>query len=291
MKSRLFFFAAAAFLGLTLFAGTNSWESASSYALYYGGPKEETVTALATYDIAVIDPAALGGEARAVIKTLKEKGCVVIGYLSCFEVATWHRYASRVNEDWLVKVDGKVWTPWGTNHAVSLANPEWRALLVSLVKSEVLDYGCDGVFMDTLADIDNPTLPVAEKKRQLEGLKELLSAFDKAYPGAKFIGNWTLQETLPVVAPYIDGLCWEDFAPANWDKDSPNFSWVSAIRKNIAAQNEKYPFRVFTLWNTDEPGKDTPADQKKMRTISRSFGYVPYCAVGGYTAPGIRPCK
>ena len=258
-----------------------------SWCLYYGGWATNVVDRLAPYELVVVDPAALGGKADETIAALHARGCLVAGYLSCFEVAKWHRYLDRVKPEWRVKVDGKNWVPWGANEAASLAEPEWRALLVELMSTEVFDHGCDGVFMDTLADLDNPKLPEEERKRQLDGLGAFAAAYDAAYPDKFFIANWTLQRTLPVLAPHIDALCWEDFEPKHFEGSASG--WMKGIAKKLATESGKHPFRVLTLWNADAPGDDLPARQAKMREISAGFGYLPFCTSGGYRRLPPRP--
>ena len=260
---------------------------ARSWCLYYGGWATNVVDRLAQYELVVVDPAALGGKADETIAALHARGCLVAGYLSCFEVAKWHRYLPRVKEEWRVKVDGRNWVPWGANEAASLAEPEWRALLVELMRTEVFDHGCDGVFMDTLADLDHPGLPEDERARQLEGLGAFAAAYDAAYPDRFFVGNWTIQRTLPVLAPHLDALCWEDFDPKHFEGSARG--WMEGIAKKIGDEAAKHPFRVLTLWNADAPGADLPSRQKKMREISARLGCLPFCTSGGYhrlPAPG-----
>lgn len=263
-----------------------TWNDATSYVLFYGPVVEADLAALASYDIVVVDPAAWPGSRdsrKAKIKALKDAGCFVLGYLSCFEVADWHAYKDRVEDGWKLRLDGDYWRPWGSNHAASLAEPGFRTLLGDLVKREALDYGCDGVFMDTLADLDHPKLPKDEQARQREGLARFLADLRKAHPGIRLIANWTIQDTLPVVAPYVDGVCWENFAPSSWaEKPGSPRSWMMGIRNRLAAEQAKHPFRVFTLWNVDNPGKDIAQQQAQMKAISASFGFLPYCCTNDY---------
>ena len=270
---------------------------ARSWCLYYGASTTDIVERLGGYDLVVIDAKALGGTASNTIARLKSKGCLVAGYLSMFEVARWHRYRSRIPREWYLTVDGKPWSPWAgkdvswdDNLVASFAEPGWREMLVGLVKSEVLDYGCDGVFMDTLEDLDFATLPAAERPRQLEGMRQLLAALDETYPKAFFIANRTLQGTLPVAAPYLDALCWESFAPKYFE-DPPTRAWMDGVSRNIEAQREKYPFVKLSLMDSDKSAADIPTTQAKMRAISAERGYVPYCTVGGYSALPPLPTK
>ncbi len=262
---------------------------ARSWSLYYGPDAPDLVERIGASDLVVLDPNALGATASNTIARLKEKGCLVAGYLSMFEVARWHRYRSRIPREWYLVVDGKPWSPWAGqdvswdgNLVASLAAPGWREMLVGLVQSEVLGYGCDGVFMDTLEDLDFPSLPAAERPRQLDGMRQLLATLDERYPKAFFIANRTLQGTLPVAAEHIDALCWESFAPKFFD-DPPTRAWMEGIARNIEAQRARHPFVILSLLNLDKDASDIPATQARMREISASHGYVPCCTLGGYT--------
>ena len=264
------------------------FRAARSYALCDGKADEASLRNLATYDVAVIDPQSIGGDAEARIAQLKAAGTVVIGYLSCMEVATWHRYRDRVDPAWTIYAEGKPWIPWGENHAMTLSEPRWRALVADLVQSEVLDYGCDGVFMDTLADIDNPTLPKEFLERELDGLEALMRELRTRYPSVIFIGNWTIQRTLPAVARYADGICWEDFSPAHFE-DAQTAGWMRDIARNIAAESAKkpHPLVILALWDAPASlsAEERAARLNRMRETACAFGYLPYANTGGYYTP------
>ena len=268
----------------------------SSWALYYGGAAEDIVQRLSGYDLVVIDANALGEGARATVAALKGAGCRVIAYLSAVEVASWHRYRDRVDDSWYIRVGGDYWSPWGgssvswaANRAASLAEPGWRGLLLDLVASEALDYGCDGVFFDTLEDLDFVSLPAEEAARQREGLREFMSALREKYPDALFVANRTLQAALDAVAPFVDGVCWESFRPAYF-RDENTRRWMDDVAAHISAANAAAirsgrGFQVLSLYNEDKKTDDFPAQAEEMREISARFGYVPYCVNGPYSTP------
>ena len=257
-------------------------DRARNYVLYYGSAEEAELEELAKYDVVVIDPQALGNEAGKKIAYLKSRGCVVIGYLSYMEVADWHRYKERVPQEWFLKVDGKLWMPWGNNRAADLGNPGWRKLLVQLTRTEVMDYGCDGVFMDTLADIEHPKLPDVMRKKQLAGLEALMKELRTAYPDFVFVGNWTIQATLPVMAKYADIICWENFQAKFFEKENEAFSFVTGVKNNLDALRRKHGFKVYALWAAPNNYYGLRNDQKKTADLARSFGYLSYCCIGDY---------
>ena len=271
---------------LSAFAAARSW------ALYYGPATPDMTDRLGVYDLVVVDPAALGANPAEAIAALKARGCTVVGYLSAVELAPWHEYRDRVSKDWALLVDGKPWVPWGgtdvswaSNYAVSLAVPEWRALLVEVFEKSILGCGCDGVFFDTLEDLDWPALPPEESARQREGLGELLRSLRTAHPDAILIANRTLGATLDVVAEFGDGVCWEDFALKHFDNPEtrPWMECVAAkLRQCIDRRRNDRPFRVLSLWNVDKAGDDIAEQQKRMRERSAEYGFLPFCMVGGY---------
>ena len=266
--------------------------TARSWCLYYGPATPDCVDRLGKYEIVVIDPAALGTNAIGTISALHDRGCLVAGYLSMVEVAPWHRYRSRIPREWYLLVDGKPWVPWAgkdvgweSNLSASLAEPGWREMLVDLVQSEVLDYGCDGVFMDTLEDLDFQGMPAEERPRQLDGLGKLMAALDERYPDAFFIGNRTLQGSLSAAAPYLDAVCWEDFSTKYLD-DPQIRVWMEGIAKGIAEQAAKHPadkpLRVLALDDLDPDDATFPAERAAVFANAKTFGYLPYCTKGNY---------
>ncbi len=265
-------------------------KTVSSWSLYYGAATTDTVERLGGYGLVVIDPHALGQKSKETIAALKEKGCIVAGYLSFVEVAKWHRYRSRIPREWyILRDDGSPWNPWANkevswdaNLAASLAEPGWRKMLGDLVQSEVLDYGCDGVFMDTLEDVDFHSMPEKEKDRQVEGLRLLMAELDERYPDAFFIGNRTLQRALDAVAPHIDAVCWESFSPKSF-KDNSSRGWMEMIAKRLKDATDKYGVRVISLWNVDALYPEYEDDKAKVLELATERGYIHYSTVGGYS--------
>lgn len=263
-----------------LFVSVAGTAAAGSYALYYGRGTPSALEALARYESVVVDPVALGAHAKDDIALLKSHGCVVYGYLGCFEVAPHVRYqASMTNADWVVRVGGDVWHPYGKNFAVDLARPEVRVRFVELVKSEVLDFGCDGVFMDTLADLDSSALSPARRAELRDGLGKMLAGFRSAYPAVRLVGNWTIQDTLAVVSPYVSAVCWENFNPVYFAAGNSARGWAVAVTNRLAAARR---VRAFEVWTLAE--RLPAAAEPDFARYSRALGYIPYASTDGYSA-------
>ena len=265
-----------------------------SWCLYYGSPCDGLVDRLAGHDLVVVDPAALGEKAPEIVAALHLRGCRVVGYLSAVEIATWHDYRDRIDPSWYIVVDDKPWIPWAgtavgwrTNLAASLAAPGWRDLLAELVDRTLSRDGCDGVFFDTLEDLDFPNLPSDEAARQREGLQLLFHALREAHPDALLLTNRTLGATLDVVAEDGDGICWEDFA-VKFFEDPNTRTWMEGVAARIedcrARRAPDRPFHVLALWNGSTDMPDFAAAREAVHRKAEAYGYVPYCTRGGYSA-------
>ncbi len=265
-----------------------------SWCLYYGGPRDGLVDRLAGHDLVVVDPAALGEKAPEIVAALHARGSRVVGYLSAVEIATWHDYRDRIDPAWHILVDDKPWVPWDNtavgwqaNLAASLAEPGWRALLAELVDRTLSRDGCDGVFFDTLEDLDFPSLPADEAARQRDGLRLLLRALREAHPDALLLTNRTLGATLDVVADDADGICWEDFAMAHFENPDTR-TWMEGVAARIEACRAKRgpdrPFHVLALWNGSADMADFAAAREAVNRKAETNGYISYCSRGGYSA-------
>ena len=254
-----------------------------NYVLYYGPVDgEDAFRQLGEYDMIIIDPQALGAKAKEQIAGWKRLGRTVIGYLSCMEVASWHRYRDRADLTKILKLDGKPFQPFGDNLAMDLADPTWQDLVVELMQSEVIDYGCDGVFMDTLADVEHPDLPESLRQEQLRGMDELLAKIRKAYPELIMISNWTVEKTLPVAAKYVDMVCWENCNPAFFAADHPAVTFMRQVRDDFKREQARRPFRVLALWAIPADTEKPEAQRRAMTEKARELGYLNYSCYRDY---------
>lgn len=256
------------------------WDNLKNYVLYYGRVQQKELDILKNYDLVIIDTMSLGADAKEKIAYLKKHGCMVFGYFSYYEVNKRYSYFPQIKEEWFIIKDGKKWMPWGTNYSVSMTHSEWRKMLVELTKTKVLDYGCDGVFMDTIANIDNPNIPIELRDDELESLDKFLSEITKEYPQNYFVTNWTLKFTLPVVSKYVDAICWEDFSPEFLTGKSKR--WMEKTAKRVLSYQAEHGFKVLALWNSDEEPEDLSSQQEIMHKFSKEYGFIPYCCIGNY---------
>jgi hypothetical protein len=217
------------------------------YYCYYGPDRVEE---LVKYDMVILHAPAATSD---VVKQLKERGVVTIGYISCGEDETL-----RVGDgtgpggkaSWYFDKDkdGKPDTHaiWKSIYANS-ADAKWRADRVAEAKRLVETVGFDGIFLDTVDDVT--VFP-----ETFDGMVQLINDFRRELPQAPIIMNQSW-ELLTKVAPAIDGLMLEGFStsydfekksyrrnPPKWDDDG-----LAMLQKYVVPTRRKHPFQVFVL--------------------------------------------
>jgi hypothetical protein len=187
------------------------------------------------------------------VKQLKSKRVVTIGYISCGEdesLRTGDGAGPGGKASWYFDKDndGKpdIQPVWKSIYA-NAANPKWRADRVAEAKRLVEEVGFDGIFLDTVDDVT--IFP-----ETFDGMVQLIADFRRELPDSPIIMNQSW-ELLTKVAPMIDGLMLEGFStsydfesksyrrnPPKWDDDG-----LEMVRKYVLPIREAHPFQVFVL--------------------------------------------
>ena len=221
---------------------------AKNYYCYYGADRAAD---LAKFDAVILHTPAATAE---LVKTLKAKNVVTIGYITCGEdlppprkgdgagpggLASW--YFDKDN-------DGKpdMHPVWKSPFA-NAADPKWREDRVKEARRLVEEVGFDGIFLDTVDD-------VTIYPETFDGMVQLIRDFRAALPNAPIIMNQSW-ELLLKVAPDIDGLMLEGFS-TSYDFETKGYrrnppSWddggLASVKKYIVPTRAKHPFQVVVL--------------------------------------------
>jgi len=234
--------------------------SIQSFVVYYGAGKLDD---LARYDLAIIDKNTLTpGE----VAELESRGTLVVGYLSVGEI--------EGNDPWLR--DGTVPRSWilGRNKNwgslfVDTSQPGWRDLMRQEAGS-ILDYGFDGVFLDTV----DTAIDVAPQTEP--GMIELIRGLRAAYPNALLVQNrgFDIAEQIPDV---IDAEMFEDLST------SYSFKKAEYIRVDnsgeavqLVSLHESSGLPILALDYADP--SDTATAARAVR-IAKSYGFIPSVSV------------
>ncbi len=262
-------------LGFIAFSPRTEWDSVKTYVCYYGKDKVDDIV---QFDVAIMEPR---NYTEDEIKSIVSAGTWVIGYVSLGETDQLHKgdgkgpggYASYYYDD-----DGDGMPDMNANWHSYYVNPAstlWHRHVFERIRA-LKKKGVMGIFMDT---IDNADLKPEFHYAMIELIREIRDSF----PELKLVANrgFTILED---IAPFIDGMMWEDFSMAGYDfqkkryipADSSFLRWTGYYAVNfINRLRSKHPFNVFAL-DYAEPN-DT---SRIMFYYNRacSYGFIPYVA-------------
>jgi endo-alpha-1,4-polygalactosaminidase (GH114 family) len=255
-----------------------------SYALYYGGPNSTEMAKMKKLDLVIIEPKYF---TTAQIKEIQQAGTKVLGYFATLSIdQASPQFTGLLPGDYLV-INGQ-----------KLANnydspPDWlldprsshlRQVITSAIKSQIYDKGLDGVFLDTLnMPSEFLTSFVTLDATTTQNLKQdlftatavLAKEIAAINPDKLVIQNNGFRELKAYTAPYVDGIMWENYPYQLGSTDS----WVNARRQELIDLKNKYGIFTIAL-KTFSSANYTEID--KYYANARSFGIIPYAAIGGY---------
>ncbi len=246
-----------------------------SFAVYYGyGP----LPGLERMDLAILEPA---GWRPQDVQTLRQHGVRTLAYLSAMEVTgEVLREAGLVPAD-LLRPGGRPWQK--EDLGVLVADPRsvrWRRHLQARAQ-DLLAAGWDGLFLDTLGDVEDP-LVAPMGGWLVPAAAELVRLIRGAAGDALLVQNHGILLLLPLVAPYLDGICWESppLGPVGRE------AWVGWALENMAATalHHRLPPLLVGLV---PPGPEASTAVAALEALATRYGGLAYSAPGDYTS-GVR---
>jgi hypothetical protein len=236
----------------------------NSWALYYG--MDRTVP-LDQFDFVVVAPEAWD---RVAIRQLQAGGTRVAAYLSMLEVPRATLVAAPAD---VLVIDGEpaYQVRWG-NWILDPRRPGTAARIQALA-ANLADY-YDGLFLDTMGDVESALLPRALCGRLLPATARLVADLRQRFPATALVQNWGLGALLNLTSPYLDGVCWEDFPTG------PAQPWQSQLAMRMT-EVARRGVQVLALSQNEEP---------ESRQWAQELGFPWYGAPGSYIdmAGGVR---
>lgn len=211
---------------------------AESYALYYGHGNGEK---LSLFDVMIVEAK---GYTVQQFQDLKASKRVVITYVSVMEVHPTEAIFQELSKEDLLFVDGKLVRneAFGT-FVVNLQSKKWMNHLLGKVHHLLSELKADGLFLDTIGDIEWPSIPLSIKQNQLDAVINFLHVLRLLYADHLFIQNNGLESIYLETAPYIDGICWENppFSVAESEE------WIDYMIQHLTFLQKKFQLKVFLL--------------------------------------------
>ncbi|MCY9666616.1 endo alpha-1,4 polygalactosaminidase [Paenibacillus alginolyticus] len=241
------------------------FQNVKDYSLYYGAPTEQAIMHLKSKDLIIIEPQLFS---KVQIQDIQSKGTIVIGYISVMETPSWNslRVKELLSSDYLLKHGERVHFKQWDSYLMDLRQLHYRQLLLSEIKTSISDKGLDGMFLDTVGDIDDWIQDAATQTQTREAYRSFLHDVSNQYPELSMIQNRGF-DTLDYALPYMDGLLWEDWR-ANWKEDTWMRTRVDKLRKE-----QKKGLTVFSIQLTKESSPGREARKLKFLHIDAPNGY------------------
>lgn len=246
-----------------------------NYTVYYGSARELSLSGV---DVAIVEPT---GQTRETIRAMQDQGILVIGYVSVMEAGPHQELYDQLEEaDFLHTEDGEriPKVEYG-NFVLDMTSAHWRGILLYEIGRLLAEQGYDGVFLDTIGNVELHRLP--DQSRQLQSAVDLVAQLRKWFPQSILIQNNGLELLAPRTASYVDGIVWEN--PPLSAKDSAE--WVQLIGKRLSKLAEDNQLKVMILFD------GTEEMSRQAWIIGRSFadqhGFVPSFSPRHYMGPAV----
>lgn len=218
------------------------------------------------------------GQTESDLKLMREANTLVLAYVSIMELGDFHPLFSRLEPDDFLVVHGKnVYKEAYRTYVLNLTSKRWRGLLLHHIGRLLLKAGYDGIFMDTIGDVESPELPAVERDGQMQAAAELVKDIRRAFPEHVLVQNNGLEALCTLTAPYLDGLCWEN--PPFARKES--MDWCHAVLERTLHLQTEFGLRVLLL-HEENLLQTNPAAGVVAQTTANKHHFLYYRAPTQY---------
>lgn len=242
-------------------------EKANNFVLYYGHGKVEE---LSRYDIAIVEPA---GQSTEGIKRMQDSDTLVLAYISVIEIAEYAADFRLLEAKDFLHANNTILRngQYGT-YLIDLRSYRWQRLLLQKINN-LFSAGYDGLFLDTIGDIEDPMIPSTTKDELIIAAINFLKEIKGRYSDHILIQNNGLEKLCLYTASMLDGICWEN--PPVDRRDNKN--WVKEINSRLQKLQKDLNTKVFILFE-----ENMKIDAVKEEKQAKERGFLFYQAVKGY---------
>lgn len=224
-------------------ASSHLFDDITSYQIYYDPVTTKIEKDMKRYDLVILEPREVTKEQVA---RIRRNGTLVLGYVNLMEADEWNVEVMKQlkPQDFFYENGQKVFFPEWDSYLMDLTSSHYQSVLKKDLKKQVIDKGFDGIFLDTVGDIDNEH---AHRKSVLNAQRdaylEFLQFLRDEYGQIPIIQNWGFDTLKVVSAPLVDGVMWEGFDYNAVARDS----WSQERIAELTKLRKKYGVDVFTV--------------------------------------------
>lgn len=197
--------------GMHVSAAPKELKDVQNYQIYYNNPTPEIIKHMKNYDMVIIEPHYYTQE---MIAQIRAQGTAVYAYLNVMEADNWNHSISKnlQPKDYFYRNGEKIYFDKWDSYLVDITSSHYQNLLLKEVELEIAGKGFDGIFLDTVGNIDDQHSKYpADLRSQRQGLVTFLNLLDDKFGKLSLIQNWGFDTLKTTTHSYVDGIMWESF--------------------------------------------------------------------------------
>lgn len=214
-----------------------------SFVIFYGHPDDEKIKELEKQDAVILEPTAF---TKGETVRLQEKGVKVFGYVSLMQLENWNEELKKdvLPSDYARQNGEKLYVSEWDTYVMNISDSHYREVLMKKIRTEVAGKDLDGVFFDTVDDLDHYFREDAELERAMrDGYRTLLDELASTYPDLLIIQNRGFDSYKTVSRKKVDGILWEGFD----HRDVQTSEWAQNWRDYLKKEQRFGRVRVLTV--------------------------------------------
>lgn len=210
-------------------------------------------------DLVIIEPILMQEE---YITAAQDSGTLVYGYINSMEADKWNQalYHQLLENDFYKDENGnKMYFEKWDSYLMDMSSEHYQHILIEEIKAQITDKKFDGVFLDTVGNIDS-YLSGSEQKKQNEALTLFIKKIKNENGNLSIAQNWGFDTLAKYTAPYVDFIMWEDFSYSVVGEDE----WALEKMDQLKQIRNRYHTQVVTIAFKDE---------EKSNKLARKHGF------------------
>ncbi|WP_458459946.1 endo alpha-1,4 polygalactosaminidase [Pseudobutyrivibrio sp.] len=229
------------------------------YKYYLNDGSPEITQKMKTMDLVVVEPL---GHTKESIKEVRDSGTIVFAYINSMEADKWNEelYSKFVESDfWHDSKGNRMYHSEWDSYELDMTSQHTQELLLEEIEKLVVNGGYDGVFLDTVGNIDSYHTG-QDNINQQKAMKQFMQKIKERFNGLPIAQNWGFTTLEDYTAPYVDFIMWEGFNPSYINGNE----WASEQIKMLQQKRSEYGVQTFTV---------SYEEKDKARALAESYGF------------------
>lgn len=210
-------------------------------------------------DLIVIEPILMQ---EKYITAAQDNGTLVYGYINAMEADKWNQalYSQFTESDFYKDNQGnKMYFEEWDSHLMDMSSEHYQDILLEEIKAQIIDKKLDGVFLDTVGNIDS-YLSGHEQQEQNKALTAFVKKIKKEDSNISIAQNWGFDTLAKYTAPYVDFIMWEDFSYTVVGEDE----WALEKMEQLKEIRNQYHTQIVTI---------AFKDKEKSKQLAKKNGF------------------